>query len=55
MRVMLHTPWSGEQWSVVMTEFRKALALRSETMCGVIQLGRLRGDNGGRIEEPIGN
>jgi hypothetical protein len=30
MSVMLHTHWSGEQWSVVMVEFRKAVALRSE-------------------------
>ncbi len=27
-RVMLHTHWSGEQWSVVMVESRKAVALR---------------------------
>jgi chorismate mutase len=30
LRVMLHTRWSGEQWSVVMVEFRKAVALRGE-------------------------
>jgi len=30
LRVMLHTHWSAEQWSVVRVEFRKALALRSE-------------------------
>ena len=28
MRVMLHTQWSGEQWAVVMAEFKKAVALR---------------------------
>jgi len=27
---MLHTHWSGEAWSQVRVEFRKALALRSE-------------------------
>src|SRR2546422_10509765 len=31
MRVMLHTRWSGEQWSVVMVEFRKAVALRGRS------------------------
>src|SRR5258708_23656809 len=31
MRVMLHTRWSGEQWSVVMIEFRKAVALRGRS------------------------
>jgi len=30
MRVMLHTRWSGEQWAVVMVEFRKAVALRGQ-------------------------
>jgi hypothetical protein len=30
LRVMLHTRWSAEQWSLVRVEFRKALALRSE-------------------------
>jgi hypothetical protein len=30
LRVMLHTPWSAEAWSVVRVEFRRALALRSE-------------------------
>ena len=30
MRVMLHTHWSAEQWSVVMVEFRKAVALRGQ-------------------------
>ena len=30
LRVMLHTRWSAEAWSVVRVEFRKALALRSE-------------------------
>ena len=29
-RVMLHTHWSVEAWSVVRVEFKKALALRSE-------------------------
>jgi len=28
--VMLHTHWSGEQWSVVMIEFRKAVTLRGQ-------------------------
>jgi hypothetical protein len=30
LRVMLHTRWSADQWSVVMIEFRKAVALRSQ-------------------------
>ena len=30
LRVMLHTRWSAEAWSVVRVEFKKALALRSE-------------------------
>ena len=30
LRVMLHTRWNAEAWSVVRVEFRKALALRSE-------------------------
>jgi hypothetical protein len=30
LRVMLHTRWSAEEWSVVRVEFKKALALRSE-------------------------
>jgi hypothetical protein len=30
LRVMLHTHWSAEAWSVVRIEFRRALALRSE-------------------------
>jgi len=31
LRVMLHTRWSAEAWSVVRVEFRRALSLRSET------------------------
>jgi hypothetical protein len=30
LRVMLHTRWSAEAWSVVRVEFRNALVLRSE-------------------------
>jgi hypothetical protein len=30
LRVMLHTRWSVEAWSVVRVEFRKAIALRTE-------------------------
>ena len=30
MRLMLHTRWSAEAWSVVRVEFRRAVALRSE-------------------------
>ena len=30
LRVMLHTRWSAEAWSVVRVEFRRALAVRSE-------------------------
>ena len=30
LRVMLHTRWSAEAWSVVRVEFRRALALRSQ-------------------------
>jgi hypothetical protein len=30
LRVMLHTRWSAEPWSVVRVEFKQALALRSE-------------------------
>jgi hypothetical protein len=30
LRVMLHTHWSAEAWSLVRIEFRKALALRTE-------------------------
>jgi len=33
LRVMLHTRWSAEAWSVVRIEFRKAIALRSEIRC----------------------
>jgi hypothetical protein len=32
LRVMLHTRWSAEQWSVVRIEFRKAAALRSQIL-----------------------
>jgi hypothetical protein len=31
LRVMLRTRWSAEAWSQVRVEFRRALALRSET------------------------
>jgi hypothetical protein len=31
LRVMLRTRWSAEAWLVVRVEFRRALALRSET------------------------
>lgn len=34
LRVMLHTRWSAEPWSVVRIEFRRALALRSENPGG---------------------
>ncbi len=37
LRVMLHTRWSAEAWSVVRVEFRKALALRSQIRGGVVQ------------------
>jgi hypothetical protein len=30
LRVMLHTRWSVEAWSVVRVEFRKAIALKTE-------------------------
>ena len=30
LRVMLHTRWRAEAWSLVRVEFRRALALRSE-------------------------
>jgi hypothetical protein len=30
LRVMLHTRWNTEAWSVVRVEFRRALAVRSE-------------------------
>ena len=30
LRVMLHTRWNAEAWSVVRVEFRRALALRSQ-------------------------
>jgi kynurenine formamidase len=30
LRVMLHTRWNAEAWSVVRVEFRRALAVRSE-------------------------
>jgi hypothetical protein len=30
LRVMLHTCWSAEEWSVVRVEFTLALVLRSE-------------------------
>jgi hypothetical protein len=30
LRVMLHTRWSAEAWTVVRVEFRRALALRSQ-------------------------
>ena len=32
LRLMLHTRWSVEAWSVV-REFRKAIALRTEIRC----------------------
>jgi hypothetical protein len=31
MRVMLHTRWSGEAWSVIRVEFRRALASGSRS------------------------
>jgi hypothetical protein len=35
LRVMLHTRWSAEAWSVVRVEPKRALALRSEIpACG---------------------
>jgi hypothetical protein len=33
LRLMLHTRWSVEAWSVVRVEFRKAIALRTEIRC----------------------
>ena len=30
LRLMLLTHWSAEQWTVVMVEFRKAVALRGQ-------------------------
>ena len=30
LRLVLHTRWSTEAWSVVRVEFRRALALRGE-------------------------
>jgi len=33
LRMMLHTRWSVEAWSVVRVEFRKAIALRTEIRC----------------------
>ena len=33
LRVMLHTRWSAEGWSLVRVAFRRALALRSEIRC----------------------
>ena len=30
LRVMLHTRWNAEAWSVIRVEFRRALAVRSE-------------------------
>ena len=42
LRVMLHTRWSAEAWSVVRIEFKKAFALRSEIQAGgVVQLTSL--------------
>jgi hypothetical protein len=39
-RVMLHTHWSVEAWSVVRVEFRRALALRSRIRrAELVQLG----------------
>jgi hypothetical protein len=32
LRLMLHTRWSAESWSVVRLEFRKAVALRSRIL-----------------------
>jgi hypothetical protein len=31
LRVMLHTRWSAEAWAQVRIEFKKALALRSQS------------------------
>jgi hypothetical protein len=40
LRVILHTRWSSEAWSVVRVEFRRAVALHSEIRrAGVVQLG----------------
>ena len=36
LRVMLHTHWSAEAWLIVRVEFRRALALRSETVASKI-------------------
>jgi hypothetical protein len=51
LRVMLHTRWSAEAWSVVRVEFRKALALRDPAR-GVVQLAR--GEATAREEAPEG-
>jgi hypothetical protein len=42
LRVLLHTRWSAEAWSVVRVEFRRALALRSEIRRAGWQLSMLR-------------
>jgi hypothetical protein len=38
VRTMLHTHWSAEAWSQVRVEFKRAVALRSETAGGMVQL-----------------
>jgi hypothetical protein len=37
LRVMLHTHWSAEAWSLVRVEFKRVLALRSEIRLAVTQ------------------
>jgi hypothetical protein len=46
LRVMLHTRWSAEAWSVVRVEFRKALALRSEIRAARIDSAKYHLDSG---------
>ena len=46
LRVMLHTRWSAEAWSVVRVEFRRTLALRSEMRrAGCTGLNRVSGSS----------
>jgi hypothetical protein len=42
---MLHARWSAEASSVVMVEFRKALALRSEIRRGLVQLTAVKNEH----------
>jgi len=52
LRVMLHTRWSAEAWSVLRLEFRKVVALRSEIRRGGINGGLVSRQGAGSVRTP---